>query len=59
MGVWEIFFGWPNGGVWSNLLASVLWATPALLAHHKLMMRRISKKLDMHHEETMQEVRKL
>jgi hypothetical protein len=24
MSVWDVFFGWPGGGVWSNLVASVL-----------------------------------
>ncbi len=47
------FFAWPGGGVWSNLLASVVWTVPALIWHHKTVM----KKLDRHHEETMREVR--
>ena len=47
------FFAWPNGGVWSNLLASVLWTVPALVWHHK----RVMAKLDRHHQETMREVR--
>lgn len=24
IGVWNAFFGWPNGGIWSNLLASLI-----------------------------------
>jgi hypothetical protein len=34
-------FGWPNGIVLGNLLASALWATPALIHLHR--------KLDRHH----------
>jgi len=59
MGVLEVFFGWPAGGVWSNLLASALWVTPALFAHHKIMWAKLEKKLDAHHKETMREVKKL
>lgn len=33
------FFDWPDGGVWSNLLASLLLGAPALLA----ILRRIEK----------------
>jgi hypothetical protein len=47
------FFAWPNGGVWSNLVASILWTVPALVWHHKTVMR----KLDRHHAETMREVK--
>lgn len=38
----EAFFGWPNGGVWSNLLASVLWTIPALGWHHRKIKQHIS-----------------
>lgn len=41
------FFSWPDGGVWANLLASLLWGTPAFVVHHKLMRR--------HHEKTVRE----
>ena len=30
-GVWATFFGWPSGGIWSNILASVLWTAPMWL----------------------------
>lgn len=33
------FFAWPDGGVWSNLLASLLWGAPAFITHHVLMRR--------------------
>lgn len=29
------FFAWPNGGVWSNLLASLIWGVPAFVTHHR------------------------
>ena len=30
MRVVELFFGWPAGAVWANLLASVIWAAPTI-----------------------------
>lgn len=32
--------------IWPNLAASVLWATPALLWHHRRMKRHVSRELD-------------
>jgi len=37
------YFGWPDGAVWSNLLASVIWAAPTIWGLHR--------KLDRHHRE--------
>lgn len=45
-GVLRVFFGWPEGGVWSNLLAALLWsplAGAALTLHHVLMRRHHTK----------------
>jgi hypothetical protein len=39
------FFGWPDGGIWSNLAASVVWTLPALGWHHRRMKRHIAKTL--------------
>lgn len=39
------FFSWPNGGVWSNLLASVLWTVPTLGYHHKKIKQHITNTL--------------
>lgn len=39
------FFSWPNGGVWSNLLASVIWTVPALGFHHRKIKQHISDAL--------------
>lgn len=25
----DVFFAWPAGGIWSNLIASAIWAAPA------------------------------
>lgn len=43
----KAFFGWPTGGIWSNLLASLLWAIPAWVwaRHH---VHRIHRRLDEH-----------
>lgn len=29
------FFGWPDGGVWSNLIASAAWVPLAALWHRR------------------------
>lgn len=53
MNPWEYFFGWYQGGVWSNLLANIVWIPVALIGgwvfHGKLKAR-----LDAHHSEQMQ-----
>lgn len=39
MSVWSVFFGWPAGGVWSNLVAAGLWApiaAGALYVYHRV-----------------------
>ena len=50
MSVLWFYFGWPDGAVYSNLLASLIWAAPALWHLHR--------KLDRHHREHMEETRK-
>lgn len=30
--VWRLFFGWPAGGTWSNMIASLEWAVIATVA---------------------------
>lgn len=32
--------------VWPNLVASVLWAAPAFVAHHVLMRRHTTREID-------------
>lgn len=32
MSTWWLFFGWPAGGVWSNLIASLIWDVPIVAA---------------------------
>jgi len=34
MNVWGILFGWPNGICTGNLIASAIWAVPALVHIH-------------------------
>lgn len=38
MTVWALYFGWPDGAVWPNLLASAITSslTAALLVHRAL-----------------------
>lgn len=60
----DSFFAWPNGGVWSNLVASAITSTGALLLvgwrilkkqavehekHRQLMARQLAE----HHEQVM------
>lgn len=42
--LWEMF-NWPAGNVLGNLLASAIWATPALIHLHR--------KINRHHREAM------
>jgi len=37
-------------GLSQNIVASVVWVTPAFIAHHVLLKRHITRKLDEHHE---------
>lgn len=46
MSTWLVFFGWPGGGVWSNLAASALWAPAAFTVHHVLMRRHTTRQID-------------
>lgn len=49
MHVLWLWFGWPNGGVWSNLVAAVIgWATAWLWARTEV--RALHQKLDGLHE---------
>lgn len=56
MSFWAVFFAWPTGGVWANILASFIWVVlagvPAYIkvrahhrrveAHNKHMERRMA-----------------
>jgi hypothetical protein len=44
--VLKTMFSWPNGIVLGNLIASALWATPALIHLHR--------KIDRHHRERLE-----
>lgn len=43
-----LFFHWPEGSVWSNLIASVIWATPTFLHLHHKMSRRADALMEQH-----------
>lgn len=51
------FFAWPDGGVWSNLLASVLWTVPALAWHHRKIKQHITETLRRQAQPEQDEVR--
>jgi hypothetical protein len=42
--LWTLF-GWPQGIVVGNLIASVLWAAPALLHLHRKLDRQHTERL--------------
>lgn len=49
-----VFFGWPLGGVWSNLVASLIWATPAGIATWRKLRRQHAERMgqaERHHAE--------
>jgi hypothetical protein len=46
-----LFFQWPNGGIWSNIAASVILGVPAVYT----VLRRMSH----HHREHMDMLRKI
>lgn len=37
--MWAASFAWPAGGIWSNLLASVVWTVPAIAWQHRRQRR--------------------
>ena len=48
MSAWEAFFGWPLGGVWSNLLAAALWVPIAAVATAVVTAWRVRVHLNRH-----------
>jgi hypothetical protein len=52
MSWFSVFFSWPGGGVWSNLIAAALWALPALEVNHARMKRHITRTLTQAPAET-------
>lgn len=52
MTTWQTFFSWPTGGIWSNLLASVIWGSLAFAwAHRKI--KNLHKRLDYQDQQTV------
>jgi hypothetical protein len=53
MSTLELFFAWPGGGVWSNLIASVIWvpiaAIPVYIKQHR-HHQKVEKSLKLLHE---------
>jgi hypothetical protein len=51
MSVLHSWFGWPDGGIWSNLVASAIWAIPTgFFAAKKIRkMHRHILQLHEHH----------
>jgi hypothetical protein len=54
------FFAWPNGGIWSNLLASLLLGIPAVYAILRRLARQHAEHLHLlhtHHVEHLEALR--
>ena len=45
MDVLRLFFSWPGGGVWSNVIAEVVIVPGGFVVHHVLMRRHHDRKL--------------
>lgn len=45
----HFFFGWYQGAVWSNLLASVLWVIPGYILG-RAHLKKLHEKLDKIHK---------
>jgi hypothetical protein len=52
-----VFFSWPNGSIWSNILAwvicgalAILWARRKMIAHHKEQLAQIAANHQQHME---------
>lgn len=46
----RLFFHWPEGGVWSNIVASALWAIPGYFwgRYHFKKIHRAHTKIHKH-----------
>jgi preprotein translocase subunit YajC len=55
MNVFNEFFGWPLGSVWSNIIASVIWSIPAVI----FTFWRIRKHQKRNHKEVMASIEEL
>jgi hypothetical protein len=49
------WFGWPDGGVWSNIAASLIWSGIVWVP----TIRHLHRKIDRQHNEIVREHRKL
>lgn len=58
MNAWHLFFHWPDGGVWSNLLASLLWVPVSWAGVHGLLVWHHNK-MHAHIEQLREEIKKL
>ena len=65
MSLWQLFFTWPTGGIWSNLIADVITTALGLSVaawrffkkldakhaeHRELIKQQTQQQLDEHHD---------
>lgn len=55
----HLFFAWPDGGVWSNIVASVLWTTPSFIIGFIIGHRKMIKHTNKHHDELLLHILKI
>lgn len=56
--MFDYFFHWYTGGVWSNLLASLVWVPLAFIGG-KMLHTSLKKHMLKHHEEVMAHIGKI
>lgn len=49
-----LFFGWPSGAVWSNIIASVIWGAGGFMIGKSFERRSIKR-----HQELLHHVKKI
>ena len=47
----HLFFHWPDGGVYSNIVASVIWTTPSFFLGMYVSHRKLKKHINAKHED--------
>lgn len=50
MNFWQLTFHFPDGGIYSNLVASILWTTPSFIIGFIVGHRKLVRHLNHHHE---------
>lgn len=52
MSFWHLVFHFPDGGVYSNIVASVIWTTPSFIAGLVISHLRLKKHINAEHQKS-------